>query len=57
MSKLATSVYIHTKDNAAEIVVDGNEINDVISYTLEESPNGSTLKLEIAITGEIEVQR
>lgn len=54
---MAASVYIHTKDNAAKIVVDGNEIDDVISYSLEESPKGSTLKLEIAIMGEIEVQR
>lgn len=53
---MASSVCIHTKDNAVHIVVDGNEMGDVISYSLEESPKGATLKLEIAITGEIEAK-
>lgn len=53
---MARTISISAKDNAAKIIVDGNEISDVISYVLEETPKGATLKLEIAIMGEIEVQ-
>ncbi len=55
---MAKSVQITTRENAAKIVVDGNEISDVIAYTLEETAKGvAMLKLEIAITGEVEVRK
>lgn len=54
---MAKSLYINTKENAAKIVIDGNEIGDVISYILLENSKEVTLTLKIVITGEIEVQR
>ncbi len=53
---MAKKVLISTKENAAKIVVDGNEISDVLSYTLEETSRSATLKLEIAIMSEVEAQ-
>ena len=55
---MSKSVLISTKENAAKIVVDGNEIHDVLSYTLlERSGECAKLILEIALIDEIEVQR
>jgi len=51
-NEMAKTVSICTEKNAAKIVVDGNEIHDVISYVLEETTEGATLKLTIAIMGE-----
>ena len=53
---LAKSVVISTKENAAKIVVDGNEISDIISYNLFEDRSRRALTLEIAVTDTIEVQ-
>ena len=47
---MAKSVIIQTRENAAKIIVDGVEINDVLSYTLHGDNNGARLTLEIAIT-------
>lgn len=54
---MAKTIQIITKENVAKIVVDGNEIHDVISYTLQENSKCASLILEIAIIGEIEAQR
>lgn len=54
---MAKAVQIFTKDNTAEIIVDGNKINDVICYELKEDHNGAKLVLEIAIMDEVEVRR
>ncbi|GEM_PF-4954920 len=54
---MAKTVSIATRENAAKIVVDGNEISDVLSYKLEEGPRSATLTLEIAVTETIEVQK
>lgn len=53
---MAKKVSIKAKENAVEIIVDGNEINDVISYRLEEVPDAVTLTLKIAVIGTIEAQ-
>lgn len=42
-------------DNNTEVYIDDVEICDVISYELSENSNIATLKIEICITGEIEV--
>ncbi len=47
---------ILTKENTAQIIVDGNEINDVLEYTLSENAEGAFLTLKIFISGSIEVQ-
>ena len=54
---MAKSVLITTKENGTQIIIDGNKINDVISYELRENWDERTLSLEIAIRGEIEVHR
>lgn len=54
---MAKTVHILTKENAAEIIVDGNKISDVISYELKEDPNnGPRLTVEIAIMDEVEAR-
>lgn len=53
---MAKAVHIRTKENAAKIVVDGNEISDVLSYELFEDSRGARLKLEVAITDSVEAQ-
>lgn len=47
---MAKTLEIITNENAAKIVVDGNEISDVISYRLSEDGEGTVLELKIAIT-------
>lgn len=53
---MAQVVSIKTEENAAKIIVDGNEISDVLSYRLEEDSNNATLTLKIAVKGEIVAQ-
>lgn len=52
---VAKSVVIKKGDNNTEVYIDDVEICDVISYELSENSNIATLKIEICITGEIEV--
>ena len=54
---MAKSVVIKKGDNNTEVYIDDVEICDVISYELSENSNIATLKIEICITGEIEVNR
>lgn len=56
MKLMAQTVLISTQQNAAKIIVDGNEINDVLEYHLEEGSGIASLTLKIAITGKIEAQ-
>lgn len=51
---MAKSVSIETRENAVKIIVDGNEINDVLSYVLSEDESGAVLTLRISITEEVE---
>lgn len=54
---MAKTVRILTKENDAEVIVDGNKISDVISYELKEDPDrGPRLTVEIAIMDEVEVR-
>lgn len=53
---MAESVQITTSENAAKIVVDGNEISDVLEYELKEDQEGTILTLKILITGLIEAR-
>lgn len=53
---MAEKVVIQKKDNVTEIFLDGSEISNVISYELSEDCSGAKIKLEVYITGEIEVQ-
>lgn len=47
---MAKSLEITTSKNAIKVVVDGNKIDDVISYELIENINeGTVLRLKIAI--------
>ena len=55
MKSVAKSVVIKKGDNNTEVYIDDVEICDVISYELSENSNIATLKIEICITGEIEV--
>lgn len=55
MKSVAKSVVIKNGDNNTEVYIDDVEICDVISYELSENSNIATLKIEICITGEIEV--
>lgn len=52
---MAKSVIIQTQENAAKIIVDGNEISDVLSYTLHEDSSGAKLMLEIAAADAVDV--
>ena len=52
---MAKELKILAKDNAAKIIVDGNEIHDVIRYGLTEDERGARLELTIAIN-EVEVE-
>lgn len=51
---MAETVSIKTEENAVHIIVDGNEINDVLSYVLTENQDGARLTIEIFITGKVE---
>lgn len=53
---MAQTVSIMTAENAAKIIVDGNEISDVLGYKLEEDGNSAVLTLKIAVTGMIEAR-
>ncbi|WP_443638687.1 hypothetical protein, partial [Anaerotignum faecicola] len=55
VKSVAKSVVIKKGDNNTEVYIDDVEICDVISYELSENSNIATLKIEICITGEIEV--
>jgi len=48
---MAETIEITTSENTAKIVVDGNEIRDVIRYSLDEDSSERTLTLVIAIKG------
>ena len=52
--RVAERVYIKAEENAVHIIVDGNEINDVLSYVLSEDQDGAKLTIEIFITGKVE---
>jgi len=54
---MAETLTITSEKNGTQIIIDGNQINDVVSYTLQESTEGAKLTLEIFVTGKIEVQR
>ena len=56
VNDIARTVQISTKEGAARIVVDGNELSDVISYELMENCEGARLKLEILIMDSVEAQ-
>ena len=53
---MAESVHITTRENAAKVVVDGNEISDVLEYELKEDQECTILTLKILITGSSEAQ-
>lgn len=53
---MAESVQITTRENAAKIVVDGNEISDVLEYELKEDSQGAVLTLRICVRGTIEAR-
>lgn len=53
---MAQTASIKSKENAVEIIVDGNEIHDVIGYQLEEGPDIATLTLKIVVIGKIEAR-
>lgn len=53
---MAKTLSITTEENAAKIIVDGNEISDVVSYELSENYGGAFLTVKIVVTGAIEVQ-
>lgn len=46
---MAESVHITTRENAAKVVVDGNEISDVLEYELKENGQGAVLTLRILV--------
>ncbi len=50
---MAESVQITTRENAAKVVVDGNEISDVLEYELKENGQGAVLTLRILVKGDI----
>mgnify|MGYP005798201621 FL=1 len=50
---MAESVQITTRENAAKIVVDGNEISDVLEYELKENCQGAVLTLRVLVKGDI----
>lgn len=49
-------VQITTRENAAKVVVDGNEISDVLEYELKEDSQGAVLTLRICVRGTIEAR-
>lgn len=51
---MAKAISISTQENAVKIVIDGNEINDVISYQLSDDGSCPRLTIEIAVMGEVE---
>ena len=53
---MAESVQITTRENAAKVVVDGNEISDVLEYELKENGQGAVLMLRIYVKGTIEAR-
>ena len=54
---MAEKILIQKKHNIAKIYLDDAEIRNVISYELSECAGKMpTIKLEVCITGEIEVQ-
>lgn len=53
---MAQSVHIFKENDTTKITVDGNEIQDVISYELSEDVDSlATLTLKIAVLGNGEV--
>ena len=52
---MAESLRIETKQNAAKLIVDGNEIRDVLEYRLEESAQKRVLTVSVAIKDSVEV--
>ena len=53
---MAESIQITTRENAAKVVVDGNEISDVLEYKLKEDCKGAVLTLRIYVKGTIEAR-
>ena len=53
---MAESIHITTRENAAKVVVDGNEISDVLEYELKENGQGAVLTLRICVRGTIEAR-
>lgn len=54
---MAQSAQISTKNDTTKIVVDGNEVHDVVSYTVSSSADAMTkLVLEIVVLNDLEVQ-
>lgn len=51
---MAETVSIKTEENVVHIIIDGNEINDVLSYVLTENQEGAKLTVEVFITGKVE---
>ena len=50
--KVAQTLEIRTKKDTVQLVLDGCEIHDVLSYQLEESPDQlPALTVRVAITG------
>ena len=52
---MAESVQITTSENAAKLVVDGNEISDVLEYELKEDCKGTVLALRVLVKSNINV--
>ena len=53
---MAEWVQITTRENAAKVVVDGNEISDILEYELKENGQGAVLTLRIYVKGTIEAR-
>ena len=54
--KVAQTLEIRTKKDTVQLVLDGHEIHDVLSYQLEESPDQlPVLTVRVAITGGVAV--
>lgn len=55
---MAQTLEIRTKKDTVQLVLDGHEIHDVLSYQLEESPDQlPVLTVRVAITGDVAASR
>lgn len=52
---MAETLEIRTEKNAAEILLDGHPISDVLSYDLREDTKGAVLTICVEITGNVTV--
>lgn len=56
--EVAQTLEIRTKKDTVQLVLDGNEIHDVLSYQLEERPDQlPVLTVRVAITGGVAASR